>query len=147
MRDEAGQHEHRKHAEMADLTERKTKTGPEGRRSFRVTIAIPVVVYGRGPDARIFYEETSTQVVNAHGGRVTMHAQVARGQEVVLVNRKNGREVSCRVVYYRARGASPHEVGLEFDAPEPRFWGINFPPPDWENAYRKRSDGSPTHPH
>jgi hypothetical protein len=29
------------------------------------------------------------------------------------------------------------ELGIEFLEPQPRFWGIAFPPEDWSRAERK----------
>jgi len=60
------------------------------RRSSRVTIAIPVVVYGKGPDQNIFVEEVTTSVVNAHGGMFTLRTAVGRLDTVVLKNPRTG---------------------------------------------------------
>lgn len=122
----------------AEVTKAGASKGPMGRRSSRVTISIPVTVYGKGSDGKVFFEETSTQIVNAHGGLLLLNTLISRNQIVILVNRKKGSEVNCRVVFLKSIGPSQHEVGLEFDSPQPRFWGITFPPPDWNNADRKR---------
>ena len=71
------------------------------RRSSRVTIAIPVVVYGKGPDQSIFVEEVTTTVVNAHGGMFTLRAAVTRQDTVVLKNPRTGVEAKCRMVYVK----------------------------------------------
>lgn len=134
--------EARESAASAELAERGSSKGPAGRRSCRVTISIPVVVYGKGLDDKMFYEETSTQVVNAHGGLIMLHTPIKRHQDVMLVNPKKATEVNCHVVFLKAAGPSQFEVGLEFEVPQPRFWGIAFPPPDWNNADRKRPDAT-----
>ncbi len=51
-------------------------------------------------------------------------------------------EVQCRVVYRKEIEKGRYEVALEFSKPFPRFWGINFPPEDWNPAERKKA-GSP----
>ncbi len=108
------------------------------RRSSRVTVAIPIVVYGKGPDKKMFYEEATTQVVNAHGGLLMLRTAVTRQQSLVLLNPKKGEEVSCCVISVKDAGTGRSEVIVEFDEASPRFWGIAFPPPDWSNADRKR---------
>ncbi len=119
-------------------SEQRSDRRPTERRSSRVTLAIPIVVYGKGPDNKMFHEKTTTQVVNAHGGLFMLRIAVTRQQRLVLLNPKKGEEVSCCVIFVKDAGTGQSEVGVEFDAPAPRFWGIAFPPPDWNNADRKR---------
>jgi hypothetical protein len=107
------------------------------RRSSRVTIAIPVVVYGKGADHNIFVEEVTTSVVNAHGGMFTLSTAVGRLDTVVLKNPRTGVEAKCRMVYVKDSPAGRREAGVEFIDPAPRFWGITFPPPDWDRSARK----------
>lgn len=108
------------------------------RRSSRVTLDIPVEVYGRGPDERIFHEKTRTLVVNAHGGLFPLTTAVAIGQMIVLACEATHQEIQCRVTYRKetAEGGA-HLFGVEFDTPSPKFWGVNFPPEDWNAAERK----------
>jgi hypothetical protein len=54
-------------------------------------------------------------------------------------------EVQCRVVYRKELEKGRFEVALEFSKPFPRFWGINFPPEDWNPAERKKA-GTPSKP-
>ncbi len=125
-------------AQPQPSSEQRSDRRPTERRSSRVTLAIPIVVYGKGPDNKMFYEEATTQVVNAHGGLLILRTAVTRQQRLVLRNPKKGEEVRCCVTYLKDTQTGPSEVGVEFDAPAPRFWGIAFPPPDWNNADRKR---------
>jgi len=104
-----------------------------------VTIDIPVEVYGRGPDGRVFREETCTLVVNAHGALVTLATVVALKQMVLLVHKKACTEIRCRVAYRKEIEKGRAEVGVEFVTPSPRFWGIAFPPEDWNRAERKQT--------
>lgn len=113
------------------------ENGARSRRSSRVTIAIPVVVYGKGPDQKIFVENVTTSVVNAHGGKFTMQAAVGRMDTLVLKNPRTGVEARCRMVYVKDASSGLHEAGVEFIEPAPRFWGIAFPPSDWDRSNRK----------
>ncbi len=108
------------------------------RRSTRVTIDIPVEVYGQGPDGSIFHEESWTLLVNAHGALVTLATPVALEQMVLLVHEKTRNEMECRVAYRKEIEKGRAEVAVEFVTPSPRFWGIAFPPDDWNRAERKR---------
>lgn len=115
----------------------KDNGGGGQRRSSRVTIAIPVVVYGRGPDQQIFVEEVTTTVVNAHGGKFTIRAALGRQEVVVLKNPRTGVEAKCRTVSLKDSSPGQHEAGVEFVEPAPRFWGIAFPPADWIKSERR----------
>src|SRR5713226_9190938 len=113
------------------------------RRSSRVTIDIPVEVYGQGSDGTVFREETRTTIVNAHGALVLLTTQVGLEQKLLLVHKKNRNEVQCRVAYRKETQKGPAEVGMEFLNPSPGFWRITFPPEDWNRAERKRPVSSP----
>ena len=108
------------------------------RRSSRATIDIPVEVYGQGSDGKVFHEETRTLVVNAYGALVLLAAGISLKQAVLLVNKKTRNEIECRVAYRKEIEKGPAEVGIEFVNPSPRFWGIAFPPEDWNRAQRKQ---------
>ncbi len=108
------------------------------RRSSRVTIDIPVEVYGQGADGTVFREETRTQVVNAHGALLLLKTEVGLKQMLLLVHKKTRNEIRCRVAYRKEIRKGRAEVGMEFLDPSPGFWGIGFPPEDWNRAERKR---------
>jgi hypothetical protein len=116
-----------------------------GRRSQRVVIDFPVTVFAQGMDGKIFAETTTTTKVNAHGALVSMSKEVNPKEPAILGNPKTQVEVQCRVVYRTEIENGRYEVALEFAKPCPRFWGINFPPEDWNPAERKKAS-SPTKP-
>ena len=76
-------------------------------------------------------EEAMTLVVNAHGGLVKMKMDVHVGQPMRLLNPKNGAEQICRVVRVDDTSTEYYSVAFEFDAPNPKFWPVVFPPSDW----------------
>ena len=97
------------------------------RRSSRLELAVPVLVYGwaEGDDSP-FTEITRTLEVNAHGGLVALTAMVQPGQMILLVNNRRETERKCRVVrVHRAYGRTG-EVGFEFIRPESRFWELAY---------------------
>jgi hypothetical protein len=114
------------------------------RRSQRVSITVPVLVYGKGKDGRPFREETNSLVVNAHGGLILLASPVELKQELLLINPKTTQEVSARVAYLGRRENGKSEIGVGFTEPSPRFWHINFPPEDWDPSERKLPSSTPS---
>lgn len=113
------------------------------RRSVRVVIDIPVTVYGQTSDGVVFGEKTKTVTVNAHGGLVLMKTNLDTQKPVLLINTKTGAEMQCRVAHRKEIEKGLLEIGLDFERPVPRFWGVNFPPEDWDPADRKKATRSP----
>jgi len=97
------------------------------RRGARLTLDIALEIYGQGLDGKIFREETRTRVISEHGALVSLDAEVAVGQTIVLVCKRGVEEMHCRVVSREFEKGEYH-VGLTFLDPSPRFWGVNFPP-------------------
>lgn len=113
---------------------------PDRRRSHRVNIAMPILVRGKKA-AQTFEEETLTISVSAHGCMFRLKNQLARLQEVDVVNKKTAEELPCRVTFLGQKDGGRIEVGVEFTEPSPLFWRIAFPPEDWDPAERKRPGG------
>jgi hypothetical protein len=105
------------------------------RRSERVMLQIKITVIAEDIQRASRQEEALTLAVNAHGGLLKMKMDVQLGQPMLLVNPQNKLEQGCRVV--RVEDTSPEyfSVAFEFDAPNPKFWPVVFPPSDW-NAPR-----------
>ena len=109
------------------------------RRSTRVVIDIPVTVFGQNSDGKIFTEQSSTVKVSAHGALIVMTTDIDSQKPALLMNTKTGSEVQCRVAHRKEIEKCRFEIGFEFASPYPRFWGINFPPVDWNPADRKKA--------
>ena len=107
------------------------------RRSPRVTIDMPVAVVGKSIDGKTFRQETRTTVVNAHGAHLILATMTEIEPLLLLINKKTEAEVQCRLVYQKRIESGKSELGIEFVIPQPRFWGIAFPPEDWSRAERK----------
>jgi hypothetical protein len=114
-----------------------------GRRSPRLAIPISVELYSQNSMGRVFHVETHTVSASAHGGSIMLEESVDLNQQILLVHRKSGLEVQCRVVYRKEGRDGRSEIGIEFVSPSPRFWGISFPPEDWKNDPYRRRGGSP----
>jgi hypothetical protein len=105
------------------------------RRSERVVLQMRITVFAEDLERKRQQEEALTQVVNAHGGLMKMKMELHVGQSMLLVNPKNKVEQNCRVVRVDDRADGEYSVAFEFDAPNPKFWPVVFPPEDW-NAPR-----------
>jgi len=110
------------------------------RRSSRVVIDTPVTVAGQNMNRRMFVEHAKTVSVSAHGALIHMKSDVDSNRPVLLSNPRTGMEVQCRVANRKDLSAGGAEIGLEFDDALPKFWGIHFPPEDWNPAERKKPD-------
>jgi hypothetical protein len=108
------------------------------RRSSRVSIDMPVEVFGQSVNGKVFREEKRTTTVNAHGALIVLGSAVQIKPSVLLINKSTSIEVQCRVVSLKETEKGKVELGVEFVIPQPRFWGIAFPPEDWNNADRKK---------
>jgi hypothetical protein len=106
------------------------------RRSQRVLIGIPVTLRSVGKD-KGFQEITETVVISERGCLVKLAKPVERGVQLLLVNVKSSREILCTVVYIGQHAGGQTEIGLEFSEESPRFWGVTFPPKDWNPQDRK----------
>lgn len=101
------------------------------RRSQRLLLKVAVVIAGQRADGKAFVEQTSTEVVNAHGALVLLSEPVANDQLLRMRNIKAGDEEPCKVVGIGQKVGGKTEIGVEFLKPSPRFWRIAFPPEDW----------------
>lgn len=109
------------------------------RRSSRVVIDIPVTLFAQNSSRKMIEVHTSTLTVSAHGALISVKSEIDPTRPVLLANPKTGMDVQCRVAYRKDSAEGLVELGLEFSNPLPRFWGIHFPPDDWNPAERKKA--------
>ena len=96
---------------------------PTDRRGTRrVSVQIPVFVYGRTLGGNPFYEETFTILVNGNGGLISMSSRVRPGQRLVVTNQGNDQTELCIVVSVEPRVTDRSKIALKFPAPMPQFW-------------------------
>ena len=108
-------------------------------RTSRVHLSIAVFVYGTSDSGEPFKEITSTVTINANGCLLHLETVVAKDQQLLLANMKSNQEMACNVVSVHKGANGVTEVALRFREPAPRFWGLAFPPEDWNPAQRKRA--------
>jgi len=96
---------------------------PERRRSSRLWVYLPVLVYGRTIESDPFHEGTEALRVNAGGGLITLTTSVRCGQRLLLINKVNQKEHECHVVAERSKYLERTAVVIGFQEPVPDFWG------------------------
>jgi len=102
------------------------------RRSERVILWVAVVVSVDFYDGKVISEATVTQVVNAHGGLLSLRMELPSEQKFLLKNLKTGMIRECSVVRTERSDNSELLVAFQFATPSPDFWPIVFPPKDWQ---------------
>jgi hypothetical protein len=92
----------------------------------RVSVAIPVFVYGRKEDGDPFQELTRALVIDVRGGLLELESPVVNGLRLIAVNENTNEDVECSVVDAQRGDNGKTEVRIAFDKPSPNFWGIQF---------------------
>jgi hypothetical protein len=111
-------------------------TAADARRSQRVLLKIPILVRAQFAGDQPITEDTTTVEVNAHGGLVALAMKVRPGQKLILKNWATAKEQECRVVHVLEKPFGKNEVGIAFPFAMPKFWNVEFPPPDWKPYIR-----------
>jgi hypothetical protein len=99
-------------------------TAAAQRASERIFLEVPVMVHGMCRDRTSFQEETSTVVVNAAGGLVTLSSGVDIGDTVLVVNKTTKRSQECRIVYRGQDWQGKPQAAVAFGGPIPNFWRV-----------------------
>ncbi len=92
------------------------------RSSARVSLSIPVIVYGWTRNQGAFHEEASTLLVNDSGGLVALAAKVELGETVFLMNKSTREEEGIRIVFAEPDADGKDKVGFAFQRPNVDFW-------------------------
>lgn len=98
---------------------------PKPRSSPRISIRIPVMAYGWSRNEISFHESTTTLLVNASGGLITLAAKVSLGDAIFIVNQTSSEEQDCRVAFVGPEFEGKLRVGFAFKKQAPSFWKID----------------------
>src|SRR5262249_48400209 len=99
-----------------------------GRRSSRVLVSLPLAVSGQKSDGSHVSGAAETILVNRHGARIRSSVPLEPSMEVRVALLAPYKWRVGQVVWADSR---EKEYGIELSRPE-NFWGIYFPPEDWE---------------
>jgi hypothetical protein len=97
----------------------------ERRRSPRLLHTVPLVVRGELAGHKVFWEDTFTANISAHGALLVLRAKVGVGQRLVLMNPQNWQEENVQVRRLGAFDGSRTQVGVEFAQAVPAFWPVS----------------------
>jgi hypothetical protein len=102
------------------------------RRAGRIAHQARIILSGRDADGFSFAEETETLTISKYGLSVRTSYQLALGRELSVRTKDKNRVAQFQVVWV-GEPTTPNEgrVGMEWMEPE-RFWGLKFPPDNWE---------------
>jgi hypothetical protein len=114
-----------------------------GRRSTRLSVAVPISITGTDATGNAFSEHTFTLSVNKHGAEIATSHELAPGSEITIENISAGRRGQAKVIrrLEKRSANSPYEVSVELLEPE-NIWDLRFPPSDWEKDSRPRNGGT-----
>ena len=98
---------------------------------------------GQDTSGKNFQESTRTLVINKQGAKVLTKYKLALGAELAVENRALGHITKANVVWLgKPPGPNePAELGIQLIKAE-NFWGIDFPPEDWEEISAKGGTGA-----
>lgn len=105
-------------------------TAERARRSSRVLVSLPLAVSGQKSDGSHISGSAETILVNRHGARIRSTVPLETQMEVRVAMLAPYKWRVGQVVWADSRES---EYGIELSRPE-NFWGIYFPPEDWELA-------------
>jgi hypothetical protein len=100
------------------------------RRSSRVLVSLPLAVSGQKSDGSHISGAAETILVNRHGARIRSAVPLETQMEVRVAMLAPYKWRVGQVVW---ADSDEKEYGIELSRPE-NFWGIYFPPEDWELA-------------
>ncbi|MBZ5644150.1 MAG: PilZ domain-containing protein [Acidobacteriia bacterium] len=106
------------------------------RRSQRLPLHIPIHIECFVEKRGRFAADTVTVVISPHGALVRLPWDVPLNQELQLQNPSSLESQNATVAFVHPLGDGNFDVGVDFNRPNPGFWGVTFPPDDW----------SPNHP-
>ena len=100
-------------------------THAKPRSSPRISLHIPVMVYGWSHSEISFHEDTTTLLVNASGGLTSLAARVSVGDTIFVVNKSTQGEQECRVAYVGPELEGKLRIGFAFKQQAPSFWKLD----------------------
>jgi len=98
------------------------------RRSSRVLVTMPLAVSGQKSDGSHVSGAAETILVNRHGAKIRSNVPLEQKMEVRVAILAPYKWRVGQVVW---ADSAEKEYGIELSRPE-NFWGIYFPPEDWE---------------
>jgi len=117
------------------------------RSSERLSMRVPVVIYGYADKGGAFHEDSETILVNSSGALTTLKTKLELGDTVFLINKSTHQEQEVRVAYVDRYSDREIRVGLAFKHPITNFWKRSRKKPRIPKALRVVVKGTDTKGH
>ncbi len=105
----------------------------------RISIAMPIQVFGTEITGQDFMEMTQTQVLCRDGAAIVSSHRLAPMQQITVLNLATGAEAPARIIGEMSSRPECRVYGIALLEPEFRLWNVNFPwSADSENARFER---------
>ena len=98
------------------------------RRSDRVSIAVPIQVFGTEFTGEAFMEQTQTQLLSRHGAALVLSRKLVPQQQIVVRNMITRREAAAQIVGLIGGEPDAYIYGVSFLDPTLKLWDVNFLP-------------------
>ena len=123
--------------------ERKSVNSPplQPRSSQRISLHVPVSVFGWSKDVNSFHEDALTVVVNASGALLALDSPVALGDTLFIRNKWTQQEQECRVASVSRHRQGKWNIGVAFKFPAPHFWRTSRREPRIAGKFRVKVHG------
>ncbi len=105
-------------------TKKTAAKSRERRRSPRLAMEIPVLVYGWGANGKPFYVEANTITVNRNGALLRLRTPISSGDELLITNKATNQDQVVKIVRIANHSKGVIEAGVAFLVPDPAFWQL-----------------------
>jgi len=97
------------------------------RQGGRISIAMPIQVFGTEITGQDFMEMTQTQVLCREGAAIISTHRLAPMQQITVRNLATGAEAHARIIGEMSAKPDSRVYGIALLDPEFRLWNVNFP--------------------
>jgi len=109
------------------------------RQGERISIAMPIQVFGTEITGQDFMEMTQTQVLCREGAAIISTHRLAPMQQITVRNLATGTEAQARIIGEVSSKPDSRVYGIALIDPEFRLWNVNFPwPADSDKSRSQR---------
>jgi len=99
----------------------------QARQGERISIAMPIQVFGTEITGQDFMEMTQTQVLCRDGAAIISTHRLAPMQQITVRNLATGAEAHARIIGEMSARPNSRVYGIALLNPELKLWNINFP--------------------
>jgi len=100
---------------------------PQERLGDRISIAMPIQVFGTEITGQDFVEMTQTRILFRDGAAIELTHRLAPMQQITVRNMAMGTEAAARVIGEVSGRPNSRVYGIALLEPDIRFWNVNFP--------------------